>query len=604
MEPFVNPPAARVRKYGTKIALAAVLALSVSMTTGGRAVSAVSIATFSATPNVAIPDDGYDGTLASMASSTITAAIPDARFVTGLALSVGIDHTWVGDLTIKLRSPSGAVVALAQRPQGDAEFNATSDDGTDGGTGDGTNLVAGFPIIFGDSYFQDAETIGSGISDDEFLSCLGGCTYHPNRDYAVNDLGHLGDVNGERAAGDWTLYVGDSAPMDTGTLVTWAIYIESAVSAVSSFSSTVSSAIVDDAYNGTLASMTSDSIDSEIIPMSHVVTDVTVEIAMYHQWVGDLTVKLKGPTGVIVTLVERPQGDGASNSEGDDGSSVVTGDSSDISGVNWLKFNDAYTRDPEQLGLGLPNDGVECDHGAPCRFFPNHDQAADGSSLAAFRGGSPHGIWTLYVGDSAAGNLGALIEWRIHVKHAFPLDGCSLAPFSDVPASHPFCTEIKWMSRAGISDGFGDGTYRPTSPVTRQAMAAFMARAGDASLTACASPPFSDVPTTNPFCREIQWMNAAGISTGFSDGTFRPSLVVTRQAMAAFLSRLVGATLSPCTSAPFTDVPQSHPFCKEIAWLRASGVSTGFSDGTYRPTAVVSRQAMSAFIQRVSGVLP
>jgi hypothetical protein len=55
-----------------------------------------------------------------------------------------------------------------------------------------------------------------------------------------------------------------------------------------------------------------------------------------------------------------------------------------------------------------------------------------------------------------------------------------------------------------------------------------------------ASPSFSDVPTFHPFFREIEALARSGISTGFPDGTFRPSAVLTRQAMAAFLARALG----------------------------------------------------------------
>lgn len=48
--------------------------------------------------------------------------------------------------------------------------------------------------------------------------------------------------------------------------------------------------------------------------------------------------------------------------------------------------------------------------------------------------------------------------------------------FSDVSPSHPFSAEIEQFASAGISTGFPDGTYRPSQPVSRQAMAAFLAR--------------------------------------------------------------------------------------------------------------------------------
>jgi hypothetical protein len=181
---------------------------------------------------------------------------------------------------------------------------------------------------------------------------------------------------------------------------------------------------------------------------------------------------------------------------------------------------------------------------------------------------------------------------------------CATAPFSDVPTSHPFCAAIEWMDQTGISTGFGDGTFRPSTSVTRQAMAAFMARFKSAALTACSAPPFTDVPIDHPFCEEIQWVSDTGISAGFNDGTYRPTTVVTRQGMAAFMARLAGVPSPPiCSTPPFSDVPTTNAFCKEIQWMKVNGISTGFGDGTYRPADPVTRQAMAAFMYRVSAFL-
>ncbi|MCC5953242.1 MAG: S-layer homology domain-containing protein [Acidimicrobiia bacterium] len=58
--------------------------------------------------------------------------------------------------------------------------------------------------------------------------------------------------------------------------------------------------------------------------------------------------------------------------------------------------------------------------------------------------------------------------------------------------------------------------------------------------SAVASHTFPDVPDTNPFHDDIDWMADAGITGGFADGTFRPTDNVSRQAMAAFMRRLAG----------------------------------------------------------------
>ncbi len=174
--------------------------------------------------------------------------------------------------------------------------------------------------------------------------------------------------------------------------------------------------------------------------------------------------------------------------------------------------------------------------------------------------------------------------------------------FTDVPGNHPFFDEIVALAASGISTGYDDGTFRPAANVTRQAMAAFLARGLelDQSYNVPSQPSFSDVPLAHPFYEEIELLAASGISTGYDDGTFRPAANVTRQAMAAFLAR--GLELDQSYNVPsqptFSDVPLPHPFYEEIELLAASAISTGYDDGTFRPAAIVTRQAMAAFLVR------
>ncbi|OWY59666.1 hypothetical protein B7486_73350, partial [cyanobacterium TDX16] len=60
-----------------------------------------------------------------------------------------------------------------------------------------------------------------------------------------------------------------------------------------------------------------------------------------------------------------------------------------------------------------------------------------------------------------------------------------------------------------------------------------------------------------------------------------------------------------CGGGVFTDVGLTHPFRSEICWMGAEGISEGYEPGpTYRPSAAVSRQAMSAFLYRLRGEPP
>jgi S-layer homology domain len=50
----------------------------------------------------------------------------------------------------------------------------------------------------------------------------------------------------------------------------------------------------------------------------------------------------------------------------------------------------------------------------------------------------------------------------------------------------------------------------------------------------------------------------------------------------------------------FSDVPEDHPFHADIDWMADYGIAGGFDDGTYRPANPVTRQAMAAFLHRLS----
>ncbi len=94
---------------------------------------------------------------------------------------------------------------------------------------------------------------------------------------------------------------------------------------------------------------------------------------------------------------------------------------------------------------------------------------------------------------------------------------------------------------------------------------------------------FDDVRVTDPFAADIEWLATSGITTGYADGTFRPGGSVNRDAMAAFLYRLSGAPAFTAPATPtFVDVPRSHPFFGEIEWLASRGITTGtrHADGT------------------------
>ena len=257
-------------------------------------------------------------------------------------------------------------------------------------------------------------------------------------------------------------------------------------------------------------------------------------------------------------------------------------------------------------------ESVSFNYATPALWFsgdsagvPNLFVDAPGTNLVAHRSGEAKGSALFLHMHNATGDLSGVNGAAGERAQVLRVSSSSEAPaesahFKDVPADYPFVNDINWLAQRRITTGYPDGTFRPNGSVERGAMAAFFYRmAGSPQFTAPSTPSFKDVPRDHPFFKEIEWMRARGITTGWSDGTFRPNDAVNRDAMAAFFYRYAG---SPAYSAPavspFTDVSTGSQFYREIAWLADQRITTGWPDGSFRPVQPIERGAMAAFLHR------
>ncbi len=147
-------------------------------------------------PAVAIPDNLASGATATLPVSGIAGTIADLNFrFDGASCSnavgsttVGLNHTWVGDLVITLQSPTGTIVTLLTRPA-----NAS-------GSASGNNFCG---TIFDDSAAAASASIGS--TGDPYTG-------------SWSPTSALTALNGQSPNGNWLLKVVDAAGADTGNI--------------------------------------------------------------------------------------------------------------------------------------------------------------------------------------------------------------------------------------------------------------------------------------------------------------------------------------------------------------------------------------------------
>lgn len=181
----------------------------------------------------------------------------------------------------------------------------------------------------------------------------------------------------------------------------------------------------------------------------------------------------------------------------------------------------------------------------------------------------------------------------------------TLYGFNDVTYATDHHEDIGWMKENGIATGFPNGSFGGMQTAKRQDVAAFLYRtAGRPSFSPSASEisQFSDVSWSTDHCNAIWWLASTNVAEGFVDGTFGGMLSIKRQDMAAFLYRMAGSPSFTPTHVQmnrFRDVDTSTSHCNEIWWLASTGITTGFSDGTFRGLNDVTRQDIAAFLHRL-----
>jgi hypothetical protein len=111
--------------------------------------------------------------------------------------------------------------------------------------------------------------------------------------------------------------------------------------------------------------------------------------------------------------------------------------------------------------------------------------------------------------------------------------------FSDVACGDFGADEIEWIGRKGITVGCGGGAYCADNPVAREEMAVFLLKTLEGSdyVPPPAQGIFDDVPQDDPFAPWIEDLATRGITGGCGDTTYCPLQPVTREQMAAFVTR-------------------------------------------------------------------
>ena len=154
--------------------------------------------------------------------------------------------------------------------------------------------------------------------------------------------------------------------------------------------------------------------------------------------------------------------------------------------------------------------------------------------------------------------------------------------------------------------GYEDGTVRPGANITRAEVATIFFRLlTDETRESywSQSSGFTDVASGAWYNNAVSTLTRAGILDGYEDGSFRPNASITRaeftKIAVSFFKHAGGASANP-----FNDVPESAWYAEFVKAAAELGLIDGYEDGTFRPNAPITRAEACTIVNRTLGRAP
>jgi len=159
--------------------------------------------------------------------------------------------------------------------------------------------------------------------------------------------------------------------------------------------------------------------------------------------------------------------------------------------------------------------------------------------------------------------------------------------------------EIQYLALKGIVSETAPDQFEPARPITRGEFVVMLAKAMGVEAAADDAPGFTDLRPEDKDYDLMQAACAAGLVKGYSDGTLRPGEQITREQIAALVARALD--LAPAAAEPaFVDGDQVSAWAREsVIAASESGLLGGFPDGSFKPGMFTERAQAAVLIYRI-----
>lgn len=176
------------------------------------------------------------------------------------------------------------------------------------------------------------------------------------------------------------------------------------------------------------------------------------------------------------------------------------------------------------------------------------------------------------------------------------------AAYSDVAAGAWYEAAVSEVTELGYMTGVSDTLFAPDAQVTRSTVVVVLWRM-EGSPAPGATVSFGDVSPSAWYAQAAAWAKENGIANGDTRGDFKPEQFVTRQELAAFLTRYDayrGSELAEGTLGLYSDAGEISAWAEEsMAHAVGMGLLEG-AGGKLSPTASATRAQLAVILQRLT----
>ena len=177
-------------------------------------------------------------------------------------------------------------------------------------------------------------------------------------------------------------------------------------------------------------------------------------------------------------------------------------------------------------------------------------------------------------------------------------------PFTDVSKNDRYYDAVDYLYNNGIMNGTTDTLFSPNAELTRAMVVTILYRAqGKPAVSTSGS--FKDVAAGRYYTEAVEWAAANNIVKGFTDGTFKPDEPVTREQLAAFISRFAEYNDIEIVAADGkldADAVVSNWAKKNVEWAVAEGILTSAQakNATQNATRAEVAMALYTYLTKVA----